>query len=77
MFKAQWDTPVIVAVFIWLCLLPLVAWLVVPFFGWEAGFAVAAVLLVLALSLCWLLCLGPMTSLSANGHLTRKDLNSK
>ncbi|MFQ5614098.1 MAG: hypothetical protein ACE5H9_18410 [Anaerolineae bacterium] len=56
--KFQWDLPVILAVFVWLCTLPLVALLVVPFFGWGVGLTVAAVLLVIILSLCWLLCFG-------------------
>ena len=57
MSKIQWDTPVILALFVWFCTLPLVALLVVPFFGWGAGLTVAAILLLIILALCWFLCL--------------------
>ena len=73
MFKAQWDTPLILTIFIWLCLLPLVALLVVPFFGWGVGLTVAGVLLVVMLVLCWLLCVGTMASFVIDDQSTGKD----
>jgi hypothetical protein len=57
MLKIQWDMPVILALLIWLCTLPIVALLVV-FFGWGVGLAVASVLLIVILIVCWLLCVG-------------------
>ena len=59
MLKIQWDLPVILALLIWLCTLPLVTLLVV-FFGWGVGLTVASVLLVGILLACWLLCVGAL-----------------
>ncbi len=56
--KLPWDTPVILAVFVWVCTLPLVGLLVVPFLGWGVGLTVAAALLIIFLVMCWLLCFG-------------------
>ncbi len=57
------DVPVILALFIWICTLPLLGLLVVPFFGWGVGLAVAVVLLIAILTVCWLLCFGALTDL--------------
>ncbi len=54
----SWDMPVVLAFFIWFCILPVVGWLIVPFFGWGISLMVAAGLLVIILTLCWLLCFG-------------------
>ena len=54
--KLPKDSPLILAVFIWLCALPLIGLLVVPLLGWGQGLLVAAVLLVIILVVCWLLC---------------------
>lgn len=59
--RLSWDTPVILALFVWICSLPLVALLVAPFFGWGMGLAVAATLLIAILIMCWLLCFGALT----------------
>lgn len=45
-----------VALLIWLCTLPLIGILIVPFFGWQAGLAAAAALFILAMVLCWGIC---------------------
>lgn len=58
MSKTQWDTPLILALAVWICSLPIVALLVVPFFGWETGLIVAAILLFIILAFCWSLCMG-------------------
>ncbi len=57
MKKAHWDMPVILALAVWFCTLPIVA-LVVVFFGWGIGLTTAAGLLVAVLLACWLLCVG-------------------
>ncbi len=44
------------ALILWLCSLPLVALLVVPFFGPKGGAIVAAALLFVALAICWGAC---------------------
>ncbi len=41
---------------LWLCSLPLLALLVVPFFGLKVGAMVAAVLFFVALAICWGAC---------------------
>ncbi len=58
--KLLWDTPVILAVFVWVCTLPLVGLLAVPFLGWGLGLMVAFALLIIILVVCWLLCFGAL-----------------
>jgi uncharacterized membrane protein (DUF4010 family) len=41
---------------VWLCTLPLVALLIVPFFGLKVAGSVALVLFLLMLVVCWYLC---------------------
>lgn len=41
---------------IWLCALPLVGLLVVPFFGLKVGLSAAAALFILAMVICWGIC---------------------
>lgn len=44
------------ALVLWLCTLPLVGLLVIPFFGLKVGLVVAAVLFIVAIGICWGLC---------------------
>lgn len=44
------------ALVLWLCSLPLVALLVVPFFGLKIGAIVAVVLFFVAMAICWGVC---------------------
>ena len=44
------------ALVLWLCSLPLVAILVVPFFGLKVAGIVALVLLIVAMAMCWGAC---------------------
>lgn len=55
----DWDTPLITALLVWLCTLPLIALVILPFFGLQVAVAVAAGLLLLALLVCWALCWWP------------------
>lgn len=48
----------LLALALWLCALPLVAILVIPWFGLAAAALVALALLLLTLILCWGIC-GP------------------
>ena len=41
---------------IWLCTLPLVGLLVVPFFGLKVGLIAAVALFILAMVICWGIC---------------------
>lgn len=54
-FKSGLDD-MAVALTIWLCTLPLVGLLVVPFFGLKAGLVAAAALFIAALAVCWGIC---------------------
>ncbi len=44
------------ALVLWLCSLPLVALLVVPFFGFKVGAIVAVGLFFVAMAFCWGVC---------------------
>ena len=44
------------AIIIWMCTLPLVGLLVVPFFGLKVGLVVAAALFIAAMVICWGIC---------------------
>ena len=44
------------AITIWMCALPLVGLLVVPFFGLKAGLVAAAALFIVAMIICWGIC---------------------
>jgi hypothetical protein len=44
------------AITIWMCTLPLVGLLVVPFFGLKAGLVAAAALFIAAMIICWGIC---------------------
>ena len=44
------------ALVLWMCSLPLVALLVVPFFGLKVGAIVAVVLFFVAMAICWGIC---------------------
>ncbi len=44
------------ALVLWLCSLPLVALLVVPFFGLKVGAILAVVLFFVSMAICWGIC---------------------
>lgn len=44
------------AIIIWLCTLPLVGLLVIPFFGLKVGLAAAIALFIIAVGICWGIC---------------------
>lgn len=44
------------AIVIWLCTLPLVGLLVVPFFGLKVGLFAAVALFIVAMVICWGIC---------------------
>ena len=44
------------ALILWLCSLPLIAFIVLPLFGRAAALAVAVALLFVALAVCWGFC---------------------
>lgn len=60
------------ALVLWLCSLPLVALLVVPFFGLKVGAIVAVVLFFVAMALCWGVCGWKIfQNYTKDGHLDR------
>jgi len=44
------------AIVIWMCTLPLVGLLIVPFFGLKVGLIIAAALFIAAMVICWGIC---------------------
>ena len=54
-FKSGLDDMAL-AIVIWLCTLPLVGLLVIPFFGLEVGLIVAIALFIAAMVICWGIC---------------------
>jgi hypothetical protein len=46
----------VLAIILWMCSLPLVALLVIPFFGLKAAAVVALVLFLVAMVVCWGIC---------------------
>ncbi len=56
------DTTMLLALVVWMCAVPLVLVLTLPFFGWQGGLTAAVVTFLLALALCWVVCLYPQIS---------------
>ena len=54
-FKTGLDNMALTIV-IWLCTLPLVGLLVIPFFGPHVGLAAAIALFIFAVGICWGIC---------------------
>ena len=44
------------ALMLWLCSLPLVALLVIPFFGLKVAAVVALILFLVMMAICWSIC---------------------
>ena len=49
-------TPFLIAMMLWVCTLPLLAFLAAPFLGWKATAYLAGFLLVADLVICWFIC---------------------
>ena len=54
-FAGHFDDMVL-AIVIWMCTLPLVGLLVIPFFGLKVGLIVAVALFIAAMVICWGIC---------------------
>ena len=55
--KIRWSLDdMALAIVIWLCTLPLVGLLVIPFFGLKVGLIVAVALFIAAMVICWGIC---------------------
>ena len=44
------------AITVWMCSLPLIGLFVIPFLGLGAGLAIAAVLFIIIMMICWGIC---------------------
>lgn len=68
------DTTMLLTLFLWMCALPFILVLTVPFFGWQLGILAAAILLLLALLVCNALCYFPKISVEDKSNATRSCL---
>ena len=53
------DTTMFLSIGLWVCVAPLVLLFTFPFFGWQGGLTAVAIAFLLALVLCWGICLFP------------------
>ena len=56
------DTTMSLTLVLWLCVVPFALVFTVPFFGWQGGLAAAMITFLIALTLCWGICLFPKIS---------------
>lgn len=62
------DTTMFLSLIIWLCVVPFILAFTVPFFGWQGGLAAALIAFLIALALCWGVCLFPKIPEEGNTH---------
>jgi hypothetical protein len=53
---SKYSETMALAFMVWLCSLPLIALFILPFFGWQTAVALALMMLVVLLMICWALC---------------------
>lgn len=46
----------ILAIAVWICTVPVVGLLVIPFFGWKVGLSIVVVLSIIVAIICWGIC---------------------
>lgn len=68
------DTTMLLALALWLCVLPFVVLFTQPFFGWQGSLTAVAASFVVALALCYGVCLYPKPSEEADSHVHRSSL---
>jgi uncharacterized membrane protein YqjE len=56
MYRSTRSDEMLLALAVWLCGLPLLTLIVLPWLGWPAALTAAAVLLLAALAACWGAC---------------------
>jgi len=64
-------TPLLLALGVWLCLLPLLALIVLPLFGWKAALYTGGALLITDLAACWFLCVFKVNKTPGPGQTDR------
>lgn len=70
------DTTLLLTLVIWLCGLPFILLLTIPFFGWQMGLLAAAIALFVALLICYAICYFPRIapSMEDQQNVTRSGL---
>ncbi|HZQ10437.1 MAG TPA: hypothetical protein VFD70_27910 [Anaerolineae bacterium] len=68
------DTTMLLTIFLWLCALPFVLLLTVPFFGWQLGILASAIALLMTLAVCYALCYFPKIYVEDKSNVTRSRL---
>lgn len=53
------DTTMFLALGLWICVAPLVILFTVPFLGWQGGLTAVVLSFLIAVALCWGICLFP------------------
>ena len=61
----------------WICTLPLVAFVVAPLFGGQAAISVAIGLLIIMLVFCWLSCVPKVVQAYREQRMISGDLSQK
>ncbi len=65
------DTTMFLALMLWLCVAPFVLFLTLPFFGWQGGVTAVVIAFLIALAMCWGICLFPKNSAEVNSKVDR------
>ncbi|MBI4790361.1 MAG: hypothetical protein HY782_25290 [Chloroflexi bacterium] len=68
------DTTMLLTLVLWLCVVPFVVLFTLPFFGWQGGLAAAAITFLIALALCWGVCLFPKIPEEVGSNAHRSSL---
>ncbi len=68
------DTTMFLALMLWLCVAPFVLLLTLPFFGWQGGVTAVVIAFLIALAMCWGICLFPKNPKEANSNVDRSHL---
>jgi glucose-6-phosphate-specific signal transduction histidine kinase len=68
------DTTMLFSLILWLCVLPLVLLVTIPFFGWQGGLVGAVITFVVALVACYAICWFPNISTTKDSYVGRPRL---
>ncbi len=68
------DTTLFLTLMLWLCVTPFILVLIVPFFGWQVGIVAVALALLIALALCWGICVFPGITQEVNSNIDRSHM---
>lgn len=63
------DTTMFLTLMLWLCVAPFVLLLTLPFFGWQGGVTAVIATFLIALALCWGVCVFPKNSTEVNSNV--------